>query len=94
MSLDLTLSKTCFHCNHEKVIYEGNYTYNVSKMWYYMFPEHKQFIPIDDMTGYKAVPIIRKALTLMVKNKDDLISFIKKPQTVSRMKKTVFCILI
>lgn len=52
MSLDIWLQKpecpTCFHADASESF---NYTYNVSKMWYHIYPEDKHMVGIDGMTG-------------------------------------------
>lgn len=52
MSLDLYLR--CSHCNQDAT--EWNYTYNVSKMWYSVYPEAKGMIDIEGMTGKESLP--------------------------------------
>ena len=52
MSLDLWLqSKECPTCEHKEVTEDRNYTYNVAKMWYEIFPSDQHMVHIDGMTG-------------------------------------------
>ena len=55
MSLDLFLSHpACPTCNHQPDRLEFNCTYNLSKMWYTIYPDDTQMVPIDGMTGEEA----------------------------------------
>lgn len=77
MSLDLWLvSDVCKCCGRsDKELYEGNHTYNTSKMWYSIYPEHKAtgMIPIEAKTGKESLPILIHAYEYMVNNKEELI---------------------
>lgn len=69
MSLDLTMTiNTCEKCGRWDTIYQGNYTYNVSRMWYAIYPEHEYMIPIDGMTGAEALSILQYAIDQMNAN--------------------------
>lgn len=73
MSLDLFLAKPpCPTCNHETEAEHYNYTYNVSRMWYAVYPDAKNMVDIDGMTGDEALPKILAAIKYMNANKDDL----------------------
>ena len=58
MGLDLCLkTEVCPHCGREdSPDFEWNYTYNVSKMWYEVFPESNKMIDIDGMTCKESLP--------------------------------------
>lgn len=62
MSLDLIIvNETCKVCGK----YESdsfNCTYNLSPMWYALFPEDTNMVPIEGMTGAQAAPLIESAI--------------------------------
>ena len=66
MSLDLYLRETpCETCGHQHEALNFNYTYNVSPMWYKIYPDAKNMVDIDGMTGeeaYKKLSYARKVL--------------------------------
>jgi hypothetical protein len=67
MSLDLTLKDIkCEHCG-EYEEYDFNLTYNLSPMWYHLFPEDDRMLPIEGLTGFEAekllYPALKKALS-------------------------------
>lgn len=73
MGLDLYLTKgPCKHCGHMKHAYEGAYTYNVSRMWYRIFPKDKDMIPIDGMTGKKSLKLLKDARQKLLDNRQEL----------------------
>lgn len=73
MSLDLFLTHPpCPTCKHEPERIEFNYTYNVSPMWYAIYPDAKNMVDIDDLTGENAMPIIAHAIVYMVQHKREL----------------------
>jgi hypothetical protein len=74
MSLDLIISPLpCPRCGKGEGELEFNYTYNVSPMWFHMFPEDKGMVYIDGMTGKEADIKLKEAIRLMKKNKEELI---------------------
>lgn len=72
MGLDLYLHKNCILCNHNKTIYSGAITYNVSPMWYYLFPGTKRMVPIEGMNGKKAAILLKHAKEKFISNKSVL----------------------
>lgn len=75
MSLDLMISpQGCKHCGRADEKLEFNYTYNVAKMWYEIYPEDDGMVYIDGMTGEEAANKIQKAIWEMKSKK----KFMKK----------------
>lgn len=67
MSLDLSIApNSCKHCGRGDDALEFNYTYNVSQMWYEVFPDDEGMVQIDGMTGKEAYPKIAKAIHEML----------------------------
>ena len=58
MSLDLYLKCPC--CKKE--VWASNYTYNVSPMWYAIFPNHDQMLPIEGMSGVESLTVLGRAI--------------------------------
>jgi len=71
MGLDLYLQHPkCPTCNHEpEYAYEGAYTYNVSPMWYAIYPDTKNMIPIEGMTGKEAEPLLHDAVYRLINSR-------------------------
>ena len=66
MSLDLYLEdNACPTCLLGDRVAEFNYTYNVSKMWYHVFPASPGMVSIEEMTGRDSLPVLRKFLSAM-----------------------------
>jgi hypothetical protein len=75
MSLDLELYGTpCKECGHTKQCMSFNYTYNVSHMWYSVFPDDEGMVYIEGFTGKGAVSKLKKAIYEMKDKK----KFMKK----------------
>jgi hypothetical protein len=76
MSLDLWLeSPVCPACGQKYFeIINHNYTYNVSIMWYEMFPDATEMVDIDGLTGKEACYKLIKAQEIMGKNRAHLIT--------------------
>jgi len=57
MSLDLWLkSEKCPHCGRsDDPDFDWNYTYNVSKMWFEVFPNADGMVDIDGLTGKESL---------------------------------------
>jgi hypothetical protein len=74
MSLDLYISpERCPTCGHIEDQENFNVTYNVSRMWYELFPkEQGDMVPIEGLTGSQAEPIIKKAIKKFKSNKKSL----------------------
>lgn len=71
MSLDLSIAPNpCKHCGRGDEELNFNYTYNVSQMWYKIYPEDEGMVQIDGMTGEEAYPKIRKAIVEMINLED------------------------
>lgn len=71
MSLDLWMkSPECPVCKHSENGENFNYTYNVSKMWYEIFPEDKGkgMVYIDGMTGLESIGTLTSALFSLREN--------------------------
>jgi hypothetical protein len=52
MSLDLWMrSKICDTCGHQAMTESFNITYNIAPMWFLIYPDDKQMIDIDGMSG-------------------------------------------
>lgn len=69
MSLSLWLeSVPCSACQHSQQTEELNYTYNVSPMWYRIFPDDKQMVDIDGMSGEQSQTKLIHALGELVGN--------------------------
>jgi len=67
MSLDLWMAKPeCPTCKHSETTENMNYTYNVSPMWYAIFPDDRNMIDIDGMTGEEANIQLKDALSCLV----------------------------
>lgn len=70
MSLDLYLDEEkCPTCGHEKERMNFNYTYNVARMWYNIYPDDKGMVFIDGLTGLEAKPKLEFALKELLGNK-------------------------
>lgn len=73
MSLDLEISyPECTHCGRGGPSNSFNYTYNVSPMWYKMFPKANGMVDIDYMTGKQAAKRLNKAISRMQKNEESM----------------------
>jgi hypothetical protein len=67
MSLDLSIApNSCKHCGKGDDTLEFNYTYNVSQMWYEIYPDDEGMVQLDGMTGQEAAPKIQKAIEEML----------------------------
>jgi len=70
MSLDLWMeSKECLTCGHIQSTDSLNYTYNVSPMWYSIFPHDKHMVHIDGMTGIESLIKLNHALSELMKDR-------------------------
>jgi len=64
MSLDLSIGSTpCPCCGHQTDKLSFNYTYNVSPMWYKIYPDSKHMVEIEGLTGKQACVTLCVALT-------------------------------
>ncbi len=68
MSLTLWLQKKqCGECGHWESTESFNYTYNnVAPMWYAIFPDAKNMVDIDGMTGAQSAEKLKFALEILV----------------------------
>lgn len=74
MSLSLTLvSNECSTCGHMENTETLNYTYNVSPMWYEIFPDDSCMIDIDGLTGKESLTKLNYAVSEMENNPDKFI---------------------
>lgn len=72
MSVDLYMNfETCKACGHQPESININYTYNVSPMWYKIYPDDKGMIYIDGMTGREAYEKLNHARDRLINNKDE-----------------------
>lgn len=72
MSLSLCLIKPeCPTCHHQDYTESENYTYNVSSMWYKIFPDAKKMVDIDGITGAESLPKIQFAINTMINSPDE-----------------------
>lgn len=62
MGLDIWLEKKCPTCKHVDQSETFHCTYNLAPMWYAMFPNDKEMVPIDGMTGAESLFTLRLAL--------------------------------
>lgn len=75
MSLDLWLSRPiCPTCSRGEGTDFFNYTYNVSHMWYAIFPEAEEMVDIDGLTGYESLEKLRFALAVLTEMPDKFIA--------------------
>lgn len=66
MSLDLSLiTPACNLCGQYETKASFNYTYNVSRMWYAIYPEDEGMVSIEGMTGEDASKKIQAAILEM-----------------------------
>lgn len=70
MGLDLSLGPIpCKTCGHKDDGFSGGYTYNMSPIWYVVYPDDEGMIKIDGMTGEEALPKLTYARDYMITNK-------------------------
>ena len=75
MGVDLYMRETsCETCGHQREGFSINYTYNVSPMWYKVYPGDKEMVQIDGMIGKKAYKKLLYALKYMEAHKDEMIA--------------------
>lgn len=71
MGLSLYLDKEeCPTCGHKEEIFEGNYTYNVSAMWYTIYPDDKGMVYIDGLTGKESIQKLQDAIEELENNSE------------------------
>jgi hypothetical protein len=76
MSLDLYYSTdVCTKCGRGEEVAHVNVTYNLSQMWREAIPEDDRLIPIDGMTGKKALPKLEKALLILTSDPEHFRKF-------------------
>lgn len=75
MGIDVSLEyRPCKTCNHTpEAAFEGGYTYNVSKMWYLIYPDAPGIVHVDDLTGRSAIPTLEYAIDVMCKRKNEML---------------------
>lgn len=75
MSLDLSIGSTpCPCCGHQTDKLSFNYTYNVSPMWYKIYPDAKNMVDIDGMTSKKAYELLADARSKLWLNPEEFIA--------------------
>ena len=62
----------CPTCGHEEDYDSISITYNLSPMWYAMFPGDKTMLPIDGLTGQEAQEKLDEAIYKMVRDEEKL----------------------
>ena len=62
----------CPTCGHKEDYESIQITYNISPIWYAMFPEDDRIIPIDGLTGKEAETRLTDAIQKMLGNEDEL----------------------
>jgi len=74
MSLDVWLEHPrCTACERTgEPVLEYSSTYNVSKMWYVLFPKHTSFCPIDSCLAKDVIPMMQEGVQLAVANRKEL----------------------
>jgi len=72
MSLDLFLTlPTCPTCGQEPDEVYFNCTYNLAPMWYKIYPEDENFVPIEGLTGQAAERKIFDALAILEDHQEE-----------------------
>lgn len=69
------IQEKCPTCGHEEDQESIGITYNLSPMWYAMYPEDKNILPIDGMTGAEADSKLLAAIKKMVDDQHRLQQF-------------------
>lgn len=73
MSLDLFISPDpCKHCGRGEDRLEFNCTYNLSPMWYAIFPGDDGMVQIDGLTGQEAIHKILTAINEMTDREEEM----------------------
>ena len=76
MSLDLWMEaepcKTCGRSGDPD--FSWNYTHNVSKFWYSLYPESEKWLNIHGMTGEESLPVLNKFLEELQADPDRFIA--------------------
>jgi len=66
MSLSLLLkSNECLTCGHFESTESLNYTYNVSPMWYEIYPKQDHMVDVDGLTGKESLSLLECALQML-----------------------------
>ena len=73
MGVDLYLCEDpCKTCNHQPIcVADESYTYNVSRMWYKVYPADKYMVQIEGMKGKQAYKKLAHAKKVMEENKEE-----------------------
>lgn len=70
MSLDLSLRpQKCPTCSHQEEGMHFNITYNLSSMWYYIWPQNEDMLPIDGLTGKMVRPLLELTIPKFIEHK-------------------------
>jgi hypothetical protein len=73
MSLDLILQPPkCETCGHEPEGLSFNITYNLSPMWYALYPDDSCMLKIEELNGIKSLKKINKYIGKFKVNKEML----------------------
>ena len=82
MGLNLYLEKPpCKHCGVVQTSFDDNHTYNNAWIWSMIYPNDKNMIDIDGMTGEEAYQKLLFAQNYMKKNKENIIKV--EPQNLT-----------
>lgn len=74
MGLDLYLrEEPCETCGHQREDFNISYTYNVSPMWYKIYPNDDGMVNIDGMTGEEAYKKLKYAWKYMKEHREEMI---------------------
>lgn len=72
MGLDIWMeSKRCEECGHSERTGDLNYTYNVTRMWYAIYPDDEGMVWIDELTGKQAEKKLQYAIDELIKYPDE-----------------------
>lgn len=76
MGLDLYLeTPPCKTCGHQQEEFSASCTYNMSYMWYDMFPDDNHMVEIEGMTGKQSLKRLHDAREKMIGQKEYLQQF-------------------
>ena len=86
MGLDLYLKKNkCLSCGHQEILWDGNYTYNVAKMWLDIYPDDKGMVEIEDLPLPDVVEKLNFAIEKL-KNNEEFFESLNPPNNYGSYK--------
>lgn len=68
MSLRLTLTRSCNHCDQRTEVFDKSLTYNFVPMWASIYPHHSHMMPFEGLLGSQARVFIQGAIEAMEKD--------------------------